>query len=86
MIIDANVVRWLCRIVGAKRDGETRRKKWLFDLADRITPNRNWKEYNYSVLDFTMQICVAQPKCDNCPIGPKYCVHGRSVLRKKKSK
>ncbi len=86
VIIDANVVRWLCRIVGARRDSETRRKKWLFDLADRLTPTRNWKAYNYALLDFTMQICAARPRCEMCPIGPTCCVHGRKVLSGTKTK
>jgi A/G-specific adenine glycosylase len=80
VIIDANVVRFLCRLVGVKYDGETRRKQWLLNFADRMTPRRNVRRYNYSVLDFTMQICTTRPKCEQCPVGPAFCVHGRRVL------
>ncbi len=80
VIIDANVVRFLCRLLGYEYDGETRRKQWLLDFADRMTPKQNVKKYNYSVLDFTMQICTTRPKCAQCPVGPALCVHGRSVL------
>lgn len=81
-IIDANVVRFICRITGNSYDGETRRKKWLVDLADSLTPKTKWKEYNYSILDFTMQICTKKPKCNLCPIGIELCKTGAYLLRK----
>jgi A/G-specific adenine glycosylase len=81
-IIDANVVRWICRLVGQECDGETRRKQWLKSLAEQLTPARNTYHYNYAVLDFTLDICSTQPKCGICPIGPKYCIYGRDWLKK----
>lgn len=80
VIIDTNVVRWICRLMDAKCDNETRRKKWFIELADKITPRRNVKDFNYSMLDFTMQICSKVPRCQICPIGPKLCLTGRKVL------
>lgn len=79
-IIDANVVRWICRLVGAEMDGETRRKRWLLALADRLTPSRNWRVFNYGILDFTMEICARRPDCDRCPIGAALCAHGALIL------
>lgn len=79
-IIDANVVRWLCRLLDQPMDGETRRKKWLIELADSFTPTLGYKEYNYAVLDFTMQICTTRPLCTQCPIGAKYCKFGWKQL------
>lgn len=81
VIIDANVVRWICRLVGRECDGETRRKKWLIDLAKSLTPDRRVKDYNYAVLDFTMEICVKNPLCEICPLGAKFCQYGRQKLR-----
>jgi A/G-specific adenine glycosylase len=81
VIIDANVVRWLCRLVDKPYDGETRRKKWLIQLADAVTPTRRWAQFNYAVLDFTMQICAKAPKCVVCPIGPAQCLTGRKILK-----
>lgn len=80
VLIDANVVRWLCRMVGKPMDGETRRKAWLIEIADRLTPARNARDYNYAILDFSMQICAAKPLCAQCPLGPKLCVTGRKNL------
>jgi A/G-specific adenine glycosylase len=82
VIIDANVVRWLCRLVDRPYDGETRRKKWLIDLANDVTPNRKWTEFNYAVLDFTMQICAKVPRCSICPIGSSLCLTGQKILTK----
>jgi A/G-specific adenine glycosylase len=75
VIVDANVVRLLCRLVGTAMDGETRRKKWLIELADRLTPQSDWKEYNYAVLDFTMQVCTRKPACRTCPL-KEHCRYG----------
>ena len=80
VLIDANVVRWLCRLVDRPMDGETRRKTWLIELAEAVTPPRRAREFNYALLDFTMQICATRPQCARCPIGPKLCQHGRKLL------
>lgn len=80
VLIDANVVRWLCRLVDRPMDGETRRKKWLIELAQTVTPRQQVHEFNYAVLDFTMEICTVRPKCEQCPVGPKLCAHGSHVL------
>ena len=81
VIIDANVVRWICRLVDRHCDGETRRKKWLIHLATSLTPSRKVKAYNYAVLDFTMEICAKKPLCKYCPIGAKLCAYGQKTLK-----
>lgn len=83
VIVDANVVRWICRLIDQKCDAETRRKKWLIQLADKLTPQSNSSEYNYAVLDFTMEICNIPPKCSICPVGAEFCAYGRKVLSEK---
>jgi A/G-specific adenine glycosylase len=79
VIIDTNVVRLICRLIDVPMDGETRRKKWLIQTADLLTPRKAWKDYNYAVLDFTMQICTKIPKCPICPL-LKYCAFGRKSI------
>lgn len=81
VLVDVNVVRFLCRLVERPMDGETRRKRWLLDLADALTPHRKVHEFNYALLDFTMEICKSKPECTRCPVGPKLCLHGRRVLQ-----
>lgn len=81
VIIDNNVARWLARLEGQPHDGETRRKRWVAELADRLTPARSFRDYNYAVLDFTMQVCVpGKPRCEVCPIR-KDCHVGNPSLR-----
>ncbi|MFN8508824.1 MAG: hypothetical protein U0547_14835 [Dehalococcoidia bacterium] len=69
VIVDNNVARWLCRMTGAAYTAETRRKRWLRDLADRLTPRNGFRAYNYAVLDFTMLVCrPGVPSCHQCPL------------------
>ena len=69
VIVDNNVARWLCRMMGRPYDAETRRKRWLRELADELTPARVFRDYNYAVLDFTMHMCrPAKPRCHECPL------------------
>ena len=69
VLIDSNIVRVLCRLVGAEYDGETRRKRWLRELAEAMTPPRAHRDYNYAVLDLAALVCLPRaPRCDECPI------------------
>ena len=76
-IVDANIVRLLCRLTGQEYDGETRRKRWLLDLADRLTPEVEFRAYGYAALDLSMKVCrPRQPSCADCPL-VDLCVTGR---------
>lgn len=75
-IVDANIVRLLCRLVGENYDGETRRKRWLLELADRLTPESNYRAYGYAALDLSMTVCQSRrPLCGICPL-VSLCVTG----------
>lgn len=77
VLIDSNVVRWLARLTGRPFDPETRRKRWLRDLAERMTPARNVRDFNYAVLDFTMTVCTpGVPRCAVCPLNTGICETG----------
>jgi A/G-specific adenine glycosylase len=81
VLIDANVVRWVCRLLGRDYNGETRRKKWLRNLIDDVTPEKEHRQFNYALLDFAMTICTPRnPKCGQCPVGAEYCNFGSSHL------
>ena len=68
VIIDSNVVRWLSRMTGNRYNRDPRGVSWVKNLADRLTPQRVFREYNYAVLDFTMSICTPRnPQCQQCP-------------------
>ncbi|MGC4379367.1 hypothetical protein WD019_21005, partial [Fictibacillus sp. Mic-4] len=66
VIIDSNIVRLYGRYFGFPTDGETRRKKWFILLADRITPEKHFKEFNYALIDFTRTICKPKPIHEDC--------------------
>lgn len=73
VIIDSNVVRLLGRVFGFETDAETRRKVWLMALADKLTPARSFRAYNYAVLDLSMTICRPSPICSRCPLARRLC-------------
>jgi A/G-specific adenine glycosylase len=81
VLLDSNLVRWICRLLCVRYHGETRRQKWVEDLAERITPADEVRDFNYALLDFTMKVCLPRsPRCGICPVGPDFCCHGQKVL------
>ena len=69
VIVDANVARWLSRVVGWPRPRDPRNVAWVNDLAERLTPRRAFRDYNYGILDLTIEVCVTrEPRCDVCPL------------------
>jgi A/G-specific adenine glycosylase len=70
-IIDANIVRLYGRFFGFSFNGETRRKKWLHHLADDLTPQKDFKHYNYAILDLSRVLCKRRPICMDCPLQSK---------------
>ena len=69
VIVDANVCRWLSRMAGLPYNRDPRHVRWIQYLADDLTPRRVFRDYNYAVLDFTMNICTPRsPACSTCPV------------------
>jgi A/G-specific adenine glycosylase len=68
VLIDSNIVRLYGRFFGFSFNNETRKKKWLLNLAESITPSRNVREFNYAILDFAMKVCAMEPKCQACEL------------------
>lgn len=69
VIIDANVSRWLSRMTGLPFKRDPRHVGWVQALAERLTPKRTFRVYNYAVLDFTMKVCTPKaPRCTECPL------------------
>jgi len=71
ILIDSNIVRLYGRYFGFKTDGETRRKKWFIDLAEKLTPADSFRAFNYGLLDFTRAICRPKPQCESCPLSSR---------------
>lgn len=74
-IVDSNICRWLSRMTGLPYNRDPRHLTWVKKLAERLTPLRTFRDYNYAVLDFTMLVCVPRkPKCARCPLQSD-CLH-----------
>jgi A/G-specific adenine glycosylase len=67
-IIDSNVVRLYGRFFRFETDGETRRDPEMRHLAELLTPERNFKDYNYGIIDLTRTICKLKPLHEICPL------------------
>ncbi len=67
-IIDSNVVRLYGRLFGFKTTPETRRKKWFIELAEKMTPDNDHRNYNYGLIDLTREVCKYKPECEVCPL------------------
>jgi len=64
-IVDTNVARVLTRFHGLEMPKDAR-EEWIWELAKKMLPEENWKEYNYSLLDLGALICRTRPKCRLC--------------------
>ena len=67
-ITDSNAVRLWSRVIGFKPEGEIRRRKWFTELCLQLTPDKEFREYNYALLDFCRKICKTKPMCKECPL------------------
>lgn len=81
VIIDSNVVRWVCRMTGSEYHGEVRRQNWLKEVVDVMTPARVYKDFNYALLDFTMTVCAKKPLCSKCPVS-QHCFYYADMKQK----
>jgi len=83
-LIDANTVRVYGRFFGFETDPETRRKRWLVELAEEITPMRVFRDYNYAIIDFSREICTPRkPQHEMCPLRRK-CRYLQNVVDKRR--
>lgn len=76
-IIDSNVVRFYGRFFGFDTDPETRRRKDMLELAERVTPVKRFKNFNYALIDFTRVICGPKALHGECPLADKCHSYGR---------
>lgn len=67
-IIDTNASRLWSRLFGFKLKKNTHRAKWFEALVDKITPENEFKIFNYAVLDYTRTVCKRKPLCKMCQL------------------
>ena len=75
-VLDSNIVRWLSRMTGQRYNRDPRHLGWAKDVAERLTPRRAFRQFNYAAIDFSMRVCRPRaPLCDECPVS-RYCDYG----------
>jgi len=79
-ILDTNVIRIIGRFFGKHSDRKRpRNDRELWSFAKKILPAKEFKEYNWSLLDFGAIICKKKsPHCDICPLKRK-CIYYKNT-------
>jgi len=73
-VLDANVARLLERFFGIRGHRIKSRDRYLWELAERLTPAANTRVWNLTLIDFGALVCTPQkPRCDCCPL--RRCCH-----------
>jgi A/G-specific adenine glycosylase len=69
-ILDTNFIRLYRRVFNVKSKTKTAKSdKFLWQFAEYLLPERDFIEFNYSLLDIGGLFCLPiKPKCENCPL------------------
>ena len=68
-IVDANVIRVLCRVYGLKGDPKSLPvQNRLWSLAQELIPAGQACEFNQAMMELGALICDARPRCGVCPV------------------
>jgi A/G-specific adenine glycosylase len=68
-IVDANVIRVLCRVYGLRGDPKSVPvQNRLWQLAQELIPTGHAREFNQAMMELGALICDARPRCGVCPV------------------
>lgn len=70
-LLDVNMARVLERFFGKRKLSDIRYDQHLQEIAKLVTEHINFKEINWSILDFGALVCKKKPICIKCPINSK---------------
>ncbi|MCK5040149.1 MAG: hypothetical protein KAR87_04235 [Candidatus Aenigmarchaeota archaeon] len=70
-ILDVNTSRIISRYFHIDNIKDLRDNKEIQDKTNEILPRKNFKEYNWGLLDFGALVCKTKPSCDKCPLTKK---------------
>lgn len=81
-ILDGNVKRVLCRQFGVTGfPGSASVERQLWELAERLLPERDIEVYTQGIMDLGATLCVrGRPRCTDCPVAAD-CVARRDGLQ-----
>lgn len=66
-ILDVNSSRIICRVFSINDDVPLNRNHALTEMAWKLVPRKNFKEYNWGLLDIGALVCKKKPICHECP-------------------
>lgn len=67
-IVDANVIRVLCRVFGVTGDPKsTAVQARLWMLAEELIPSGQASDFNQGMMELGALVCTAKPACGRCP-------------------
>lgn len=68
-LIDVNVARVLGRVADVEVTGDLRRNEKLHELAAQLVPKKDFKEFNWALIDLGATVCTSKnPGHDRCPL------------------
>lgn len=69
-ILDSNFIRLYSRVFNVKSKTKTAKSdKFLWQFAEQLLPEKDFIEFNYSLLDIGGLFCLPRiTKCENCPL------------------
>ena len=73
-IVDTNIYRIYVRYFGLSDKSRPANSKLIWNKAKDLLPEKNFKKFNWLLLDFGAIICKSEPVCSECPLKKK-CIH-----------
>lgn len=68
-IVDANVIRVLCRVFGITGDPKApKTQERLWELATQLIPPGEARDFNQAMMELGALVCQAKPRCGVCPV------------------
>ena len=80
-IVDSNIARVLTQFYGLVMPKDAR-EKWIWEIAEKMLPDKNWREYNFGLLDLGSMICKKKTtECSRCCL-EDICTHVKKNFKK----
>lgn len=79
-IVDTNVMRVYSRLFNLEKSTEIHKDDRVWQYAEAILPDKEYKTYNYALLDFASSICLPRnPLCKTCFVSD-FCLHVKKSI------
>ena len=82
-ILDVNTSRIISRYFHIDNIKDLRDNKEMQDKVKELLPRKNFKEYNWGLLDLGALVCKTKPSCGKCPLAKKCAFYQNSVKTKR---